>query len=1028
MNSLRFALAATVALASLVGPAAAAPPTLYSQPFHQGPVRGEPDDLLLLAGHGFAAGDVVVYRLLGDTTLPLVTPASVPSASTADLGIADVVSDTAMPDAIVVRLPFVMKPGRSYALWVRNLAGEWSGGVRINDARPLWISPDKAYATASLANLPRELKVVGRNLQPLPGSTTRVRLVGPGTYPDLIAMDDGDPESAIERYVARVSLPASLQVGTYSVELSRDGGTSWVTLAGQGLEVQADPIAVPSFDVADPAYGGCIPDDNLNDAFCIQLAADAAAAAGGGKVHFGPGRWDLTAPLDQTGAGGVSHGILVHPHVSLIGSGTGATTVVRTAAWGTLPGFCDTDPCLRVVFTLQGHNTVTGIHFADEFPNKDYRNLYFQLGRLPWTTGPGDPTVIEEVIFTDNLFTDQHIAIHDGGFPLRRIYVTYNEFAAYLDSVIFGGNKNLKDILYAIEDTVVAFNDFYPGQYYAPEIGQGVIATQLGASRRVDFSGNVAHRKDYYDVCDTLPTGCGWRAGHFWHMAGSHENLLVSQNSVDCAGDKAGDGESIIWDNNGNDAGLAGMRDVLGATATSVTVPGPWIEDVIAHPDYYKDYWVQVVQGKGIGQVRPILGYSGDPSIQIDLELPWDVIPDATSKVTVTRQYWQTHIVDNVVDIRGCEKDNPTAPRSGRLGFYAMTADSAIEGNRMYESDGITLAAVYSKEEDGFQDQEMFQFFNEVRGNLLDGEYNFNDCLPETGSGAGYCPKQCCTFASCCPPDGVPCLDGDYCDTDSLCCSETTCCVPNRSWAGINLGYGQYPVADGATLGFGVTVAGNTVIASDALRGGGISIDRGWHGPPTPGHPQYRSTLIHHNELRDLERRDIGGVCLPYSPYIINGGVGVHVQEAYSHDVVIYANTYENVCYDVEEFGTNTVRAVAPGAGSVPPSLDLRLDAPDRIEFIWPSASCSGAADYAVYEGTLGDWTSHTALTCSADVDCDRRETLDVSTGDRYYMVVPLNPYGEGSYGQQSLPLVGAIERPVAAVGACATVQDLSCP
>jgi hypothetical protein len=116
----------------------------------------------------------------------------------------------------------------------------------------------------------------------------------------------------------------------------------------------------------------------------------------------------------------------------------------------------------------------------------------------------------------------------------------------------------------------------------------------------------------------------------------------------------------------------------------------------------------------------------------------------------------------------------------------------------------------------------------------LDGEFNFSECEPETTAGDPDCPSQCCSFGDCCDPDPAACRSGDYCDPASACCSETTCCVPNRSWAGIDLGYGQYSLADGATVGFGVTVAGSTVIASDALRGGGISIDRGWHPPPTP--------------------------------------------------------------------------------------------------------------------------------------------------------------------------------------------------
>src|SRR5262245_50572077 len=72
-------------------PAWGAPPALYSQPAYESPVRGDPDDLLLLPGHGFSATDTVVYLAITDTTQLPAHP-SVPARSTAKKGIADVAS------------------------------------------------------------------------------------------------------------------------------------------------------------------------------------------------------------------------------------------------------------------------------------------------------------------------------------------------------------------------------------------------------------------------------------------------------------------------------------------------------------------------------------------------------------------------------------------------------------------------------------------------------------------------------------------------------------------------------------------------------------------------------------------------------------------------------------------------------------------------------------------------------------------------------------------------------------------------
>lgn len=108
-----------------------------------------------------------------------------------------------------------MRAGNSYALWVRNVNGEWSNGVKINDARPLWITPAVAYRTTMPAGLPRQLKIVGRNLQSIPTEAARVKLISPSETYNLKALDDDNPTTAIEHYVARVNLPDEMVLGKY---------------------------------------------------------------------------------------------------------------------------------------------------------------------------------------------------------------------------------------------------------------------------------------------------------------------------------------------------------------------------------------------------------------------------------------------------------------------------------------------------------------------------------------------------------------------------------------------------------------------------------------------------------------------------------------------------------------------------------------------------------------------------------------------------------------------------------------------
>lgn len=116
---------------------------------------------------------------------------------------------------------------------------------------------------------------------------------------------------------------------------------------------------------------------------------------------------------------------------------------------------------------------------------------------------------------------------------------------------------------------------------------------------------------------------------------------------------------------------------------------------------------------------------------------------------------------------------------------------------------------------------------------------------------------------------------------------------------------------------------------------------------------------------------------------------------------------------------------VSSGPGRLPES-SLLLDKTaivGELRLDW-GATCTGAAvDYAIFEGTLGNWYDHTQVDCSDD-GADRSETLVSAAGDRYYLVVPHAAGEEGSYG-----LDGAgLERPVGAVS-CEPVQVIEvCP
>ena len=71
------------------------------------------------------------------------------------------------------------------------------------------------------------------------------------------------------------------------------------------------------------------------------------------------------------------------------------------------------------------------------------------------------------------------------------------------------------------------------------------------------------------------------------------------------------------------------------------------------------------------------------------------------------------------------------------------------------------------------------------------------------------------------------------------------------------------------------------------------------------------------------------------------------------------------------------------------------------ITLTWGS-SCFAPTDndYAIYEGTIGTYYSHSSRFCSTGGALTK--TFTPLGGNKYYLVVPLNGQREGSYGLNS--------------------------
>jgi hypothetical protein len=229
-------------------------------------------------------------------------------------------------------------------------------------------------------------------------------------------------------------------------------------------------------------------------------------------------------------------------------------------------------------------------------------------------------------------------------------------------------------------------------------------------------------------------------------MNNNEEMMLVSGNRATCTGDKDGDGEAISFDNNANTFALPRAETVLRASAGSVTVAGPLIsrqfDREILVGDYYVGHWIQVGDGPGLGEVRKIVSYredSSDGSVTFRVQPDWDVVPaPARTRISIGREYWQVYTVANVIDQRKplCQKSNRTDPKGGAISLWAQTADSVVDSNRQYDTDGIIFQQFYSAEDEACPGCYMasdYQDFLQIRGNLIDGEYDWDDDCSSSG-------------------------------------------------------------------------------------------------------------------------------------------------------------------------------------------------------------------------------------------------------------------------------------------------------
>jgi hypothetical protein len=97
----------------------------------------------------------------------------------------------------------------------------------------------------------------------------------------------------------------------------------------------------------------------------------------------------------------------------------------------------------------------------------------------------------------------------------------------------------------------------------------------------------------------------------------------------------------------------------------------------------------------------------------------------------------------------------------------------------------------------------------------------------------------------------------------------------------------------------------------------------------------------------------------------------------------------------------STTAGAVPDGGNVPGvPLTMSRGTGASVILTWGASCLSTDSDYALYEGMLGSFASHIAVTCSTAGATTW--ALNPAVGGRYYLAVPTSGVSEGSHGRTS--------------------------
>lgn len=586
----------------------------------------EPEEVFNIYGEGIKGDNVEIKAYLADGNAKTTPPAGAYTLEVLQKDMSE------YGFYVSTRLPENALPG-VYDVWVKNEYG-WSEPIKLNGAEVLFTDEYEIYSGL-------DVRIMGRNFDGTYFSKENnpsVRLVSnTGNTYDAQILESN-------RVMIRFTVDGSVPAGTYSVEVNNTSANTWEGIkSGQTITIldsHSDPLGlgVPwtnkfNWVNYDAEQFGIIADTGEDLSKKIDDATRTIESLGGGVLNFGEGEYCISY-------------IELRNRVVLNGSGKDKTIFSKL-------GRDDNRFAMRTSDTAKVSGT-TGVSNLTLYAENDS-----VIPTQSWIFLQGnDETCSNLFVYDTDIKISDNCTIYRDAISLSNIYERLFIGNCDMAGIPTSGyvryyGKYINNNFQFTESTPALFSQ------YSTIINNTAINPQVA-------QGNVNTAKDI----------------HGFSIKG---NTYFAQNEVILGlhPQKEGAGEVVMLEPPNT---VYACGKVVNAKDNTVRIYGHehmvTNGEIVLPKPIYGELFIAIAGGRGMGQCRKVIGYTGKDTLIIDKN--WDICPDSTSTYTLMVAFENTTIYKN-----------KAAKCEANIAFYSNCFNCIAVENELDTTGGIAVNAFH---------------------------------------------------------------------------------------------------------------------------------------------------------------------------------------------------------------------------------------------------------------------------------------------------------------------------------------------